>query len=141
MQRIRLFMKIATAVFNLAKSPGVDTGTASQKFGRPTINKTEEGFQEIVEYLPQNDDEQITISKLNDMMKEKVSSRPYFLFTIYYEGSCLSLICLYLSELAYIEHELSAFITFRIFYYSPKYCCYDGFYMLWIFYKTQDCLI
>ena len=34
-----------------------------------------------------NDDEQVTISKINDMMKEKVS------------GSCLSLFYLHLSEL------------------------------------------
>ena len=44
-------------------------------------------FEEIVEYLCQNDDEQITISKLNDMMKGKVLGDPYFVFVIYYERS------------------------------------------------------
>ena len=51
-------------------------------------------------YVDGNDDEQITISKLNDMLKEKVSGMSYFVFAIYYEGSCLSFICLYSSELA-----------------------------------------
>ena len=35
----------------------------------------------------QNGDEQITISKLNNMMKEKVLGKSYFVFVIYYEGS------------------------------------------------------
>ena len=39
----------------------------------PTINEAEETFEEIVEYLCQNDGEQITISKLSDSKKEKVS--------------------------------------------------------------------
>ena len=43
-------------------------------------------FEEIVEYLCKRDDEQITISKLNDMIKEEVSRKPYFIFVIYYEG-------------------------------------------------------
>ena len=47
----------------------------------------EEAFEEIVEYLCQNDDEQIIINKLNDMMKKKVSAKPYFVFVIYNEGS------------------------------------------------------
>ena len=69
------------------KKPGVDIANSSRKRGRPTINEREEVFEEIVEYLCQNDDEQITISKLDDMMKEKVSGKPYFVFVIYYEGS------------------------------------------------------
>ena len=69
------------------KKPGVDIANLSRKRGRPTINEREEVFEEIVEYLCQNDDEQITISKLDDMMKKKVSGKPYFVFVIYYEGS------------------------------------------------------
>ena len=60
---------------------------SSRKRVRPTINEREEAFEEIVEYLCQNDDEQITISKLNDMMKEKILGKPYFVFAIYYERS------------------------------------------------------
>ena len=60
---------------------------SSRKCVRPTINEREEVFEEIVEYLCQNDDEQITISKLNDMMKEKILGKPYFVFVIYYESS------------------------------------------------------
>ena len=67
--------------------PGVDTANSSRKRGRPTINEKIEALEEIVEYLCQSDNEQITISKLNDMMKEKVSGKPYFVFVIYYEGS------------------------------------------------------
>lgn len=44
------------------------------------------------------------------------SGKPYFLYAIFYEGSCLSLICLHLPELAYMEHELSACYVFQIFY-------------------------
>ena len=40
----------------------------------------------------------ITISKLNDMMKDKVSAIAYIVLAIYYKGLCLSI--LYLSELA-----------------------------------------
>ena len=54
------------------REPEVDIAVSSRKRGRPIINEREEAFEEIVEYLCQNDDEQITISKLNDMMKEKV---------------------------------------------------------------------
>ena len=46
----------------------------SQKRGRPTINEREEVFEDIVEYLCQNDDEQITFSKINDMMKDEGES-------------------------------------------------------------------
>ena len=60
---------------------------SSRKCGGPTKNEREEGSEVILEYLRQNDDEQITISKLNDVMKEKVSGKPYFVFVIYYEGS------------------------------------------------------
>ena len=35
----------------------------------------------------------IIVSKLNNMMKEKASGNPHFVFAIYYEGSCLSLFC------------------------------------------------
>ena len=59
---------------------------SSRKHGRPKINEREEAFEEIVEYLCQNNDKQITISKPNDM-KEKVSGEPYFAFVIYYEAS------------------------------------------------------
>ena len=69
------------------RKPGVDIANSSRKCGRPTINEREEAFEEIVEYLCQNDDEQFTISKLNDMTKEKVSGKPYFSFAIYYERS------------------------------------------------------
>ena len=54
------------------REPEVDIAVSSRKRGRPIINEREEAFEEIVKYLCQNDDEQITISKLNDMMKEKV---------------------------------------------------------------------
>ena len=54
------------------REPGVDIAVSSRKRGRPIISEREEAFEEIVEYLCQNDDKQITISKLNDMMKEKV---------------------------------------------------------------------
>ena len=54
------------------REPEVDIAVSSRKRGRPIINEREEAFEEIVEYLCQNDDEQITISKLNDMIKEKV---------------------------------------------------------------------
>ena len=54
------------------REPEVDIAVSSRKRGRPIINEREEAIEEIVEYLCQNDDEQITISKLNDMMKEKV---------------------------------------------------------------------
>ena len=60
--------------------------TSSWKRGRPTNNESEEAFENI-EYLCQNDDEQITTGKLNDMMKEKVSGKPYFVFFINNEGS------------------------------------------------------
>ena len=33
----------------------------------------------------------ITISELNDMMKDKVSANPYILLAIYYRGPCLSI--------------------------------------------------
>ena len=69
------------------RKPGVDIANSSRKRERPTINEREEAFEEIVEYLCQNDDEQITISKLNDTMKNKLSAKPYFVFVIYYEGS------------------------------------------------------
>ena len=57
------------------KKPGVDISTSSRKRRRPTINEREEVFEEIVEYLCQNDEEQITISKLNDMMKKNFHIR------------------------------------------------------------------
>ena len=62
------------------RKPGVDIANSSQKVGRPrpTINEREEAFEEIVEYL---------ISKLNSMMKEKVSGKTYFVFVFYYKGS------------------------------------------------------
>ena len=69
------------------EKPGVDTANSSQKRGRPTITEREEAFEEIVKYLCQNDNKQITISELNDMVKEKVSGKSYFVFFIYYEGS------------------------------------------------------
>ena len=37
-----------------------------------------------MEYLCQNDDEQITFSKLSDMIKKRVSGKPYIVFVIYY---------------------------------------------------------
>ena len=49
---------------------------SSRKCGRPTINEREEMFEEIVEYLCQNDNKQITINKLNDVMEDKVSGKP-----------------------------------------------------------------
>ena len=67
------------------KNPGAYIATLSRNRGRPAINEREEAFEEIVEC--QNDNEQNTISKLNDMMKEKVSGKPYFVFVIFYEGS------------------------------------------------------
>ena len=66
------------------RKPEVDIANSSQKRGKPTINERGEAFEEIVEYLCQNDDKQITINKLNDTMKEKVSGKPYFVFVIYY---------------------------------------------------------
>ena len=69
------------------RKPGVDTANSSPKRGRPKINEREEALEEIVEYLCQNDDGHITVSKLNVMMKEKVSGKPYFVFVTYYEGS------------------------------------------------------
>ena len=69
------------------EKPGVDIATSSQKHGRPTVNEREEALEEIIKYLCQKDDKQITISKLNEMMKEKVSDKPYFVFVINYEGS------------------------------------------------------
>ena len=69
------------------RKPGVDIVNSSRKHGRPKINEREEAFEEIVEYLCQNNDKQITISKPNDMMKEKVSGKPYFAFVSYYEVS------------------------------------------------------
>ena len=69
------------------RKPGVDILVSSLKRGRSTINEREETFEEIVEYLCKNDDEQVTISKLNDMMKEKILGKPYFVFVIYYERS------------------------------------------------------
>ena len=52
------------------RKPGVDNANSSQTHGRPTINERQEPFEEIVKYLCQNNDKQITIIKLNDMMKE-----------------------------------------------------------------------
>ena len=69
------------------RKPEVDVANSSRKRGRPTINEREDAFEEIVEYLCQNGDEQITISKLYDIMKEKFSGKSYFVFVIYYERS------------------------------------------------------
>ena len=35
----------------------VDIANSSRKRGRPTINERKEAFEEIIEYLCQNDDE------------------------------------------------------------------------------------
>ena len=64
------------------EKPGVDTANSSQKRGRPTITEREEAFEGIVKYLCQNDGKQITISKLNDMLKEKVSSLILYFLSI-----------------------------------------------------------
>ena len=60
------------------KKTGVDIATSSRKRGRPTIKGEKGRFEEIVEYLCKREYEQITISKLNDMIKEEVSGKPYF---------------------------------------------------------------
>ena len=85
--------------FQSSKKPGVDNATLSRKCGRPKFNQRKEPFEEFLQYLCQNDEEQITVSKVNDMMKEKVSVKPYFVFAIFYEGPCLSLFCLYARDL------------------------------------------
>ena len=60
-----------------------DVVTSSRKRGRPTIKEREEVFEEIAEYLFQNDDEQITIGELVDMMKDKVSGKPNYVMFVY----------------------------------------------------------
>ena len=60
-----------------------DVVTSSRKRGRPTIKEREEAFEEIVEYLFQNDDEQITIGELVDMMKDKVSGKLNYVIFVY----------------------------------------------------------
>ena len=97
------------------------------------------------------DDEQITISKLNDMIKEEVSRKPYFVFVIYYEGLLafnmshiillpLNLIIMVIILSIFIRISVVllnmnlvlllmpySFISPRIFYYSPNIAAMMGF--------------
>ena len=66
----------------------------------PKINQRVEELEEIFKDLCLNDVQQITISKLNNTMKEKVSGKPGFVFAICYKGSLASsisviLLCCY----------------------------------------------
>ena len=60
--------------FRLRKEKPGDrqTQTVPLKRGRPIDEDRETAFEEIIDHLIKNDDEQVTISELNAMMMEKV---------------------------------------------------------------------
>ena len=64
-----------------AKKYSENVNLASPGFGRPVVSDREKVFQQMIEYLRANDEEQITLNDLKELVDPFLTDSPHKAFT------------------------------------------------------------